>query len=87
MSPRNFARVFTREVGATPAAYVESLRLERARLLLETTDLQLEEVARRCGFGTVETFRRSFSRRLRTSPSDYRSRFQNVIPIHRRAAS
>ena len=75
MSPRNFARVFSREVGLTPAAYVESLRLERARLLLETTEMQLEEIARRCGFGTVETLRRAFGRRLRVSPSDYRSRF------------
>jgi transcriptional regulator GlxA family with amidase domain len=88
MSPRNFARVFSREVGQTPAVYVEALRIERARLLLETTELQLEEIARRCGFGTVETLRRSFGRRLRVSPSDYRSRFagenetdDNVIPI------
>ena len=38
MSPRNFARVFAREVGMTPAAYVEALRVERARTLLETTE-------------------------------------------------
>jgi transcriptional regulator GlxA family with amidase domain len=89
MSPRNFARVFAREVGLTPAAYVESLRLERARTLLETTALQLDEIAQRCGFGTVETLRRTFGRRLHVSPSDYRSRFagttsepdDNVIPI------
>jgi transcriptional regulator GlxA family with amidase domain len=87
MSPRNFARVFSREVGMTPAAYIESHRLERARTLLETTDLQLEEIARRSGFGTVETLRRAFGRRLNVSPSDYRSRFaaepppSNVIPI------
>jgi transcriptional regulator GlxA family with amidase domain len=87
MSERNFARVFTREVGQTPAAYIESLRLEHARLLLETTDQQLDEIARRCGFGTVETLRRTFARRLQASPSDYRARF-NVIPINaRRAAS
>ncbi len=89
MSPRNFARVFTRETGTTPAAYVEQLRLERARTLLETTDLQLAEIARRCGFGTVETLRRGFARRLRVSPSDYRERFaavstaDNVISIGR----
>jgi transcriptional regulator GlxA family with amidase domain len=82
MSPRNFARVFAREVGATPASYVESLRLERARMLLETTGLQLDEIARRCGFGTVETLRRVFARRLGASPSDYRARF-NVIPLRR----
>jgi len=97
MSPRNFARVFSREVGMTPAAYVEALRVERARTLLETTDMQLEEIARRCGFGTVETIRRAFGRRLHVSPSDYRSRFatprgatgtshqHNVIPIRSQA--
>lgn len=93
MSERNLARVFGQQVGVTPAAYVEALRLERARTLLETTDAQLEEVAGRCGFGTVETLRRTFGRRLKVSPSDYRSRFAasppglgaaapaNVIPI------
>lgn len=84
MSPRNFARVFSREVGMTPAAYVESIRLERARVLLETTELPVEEVARRCGFGTVETLRRVFARRLGASPSDYRTRF-NVIPLRKGA--
>ena len=88
MSPRNFARVFAREVGVTPAAYVESLRLERARTLLETgDDLQLEEIALRCGFGTVETLRRVFGRRLGVNPNAYRSRFAsatNVIPITRK---
>lgn len=85
MSPRNFARVFTAEIGMTPAAYVNAVRLERARALLETTDLQLEEVAQRCGFGTIETLRRAFGRRLRVSPSAYRDRFATaeVIPIRR----
>jgi transcriptional regulator GlxA family with amidase domain len=76
MSPRNFARAFRSEVGVTPAAYVAELRLERARLELESGDTPVEEVARRCGFGTVETMRRTFHRRLRTSPSEYRDRFQ-----------
>ncbi len=83
MSPRNFARVFTAEVGVTPAAYVEAVRLERARMLLETTDKQLEEIAQLCGFGTVETLRRTFARRLHVSPSDYRQRFATVIPLRR----
>ncbi len=87
MSERNFSRVFAREVGETPAAFVERARLDRARLLLETTELQLADVAARCGFGTVETLRRTFGKRLRTNPSDYRARF-NVIPLpSRRAAS
>jgi transcriptional regulator GlxA family with amidase domain len=76
MSPRNFARAFRREVGVTPAAYVASLRVERARLELEAGDAAVEVVARRCGFGTVETMRRSFRRRLHTSPAEYRDRFR-----------
>ena len=85
MSPRNFARVFQREVGRTPAAYVESVRVERVRTLLETTDLQIDELAVRCGFGTAETLRRAFGRRVGVSPSDYRSRFAGarVIPIRK----
>jgi transcriptional regulator GlxA family with amidase domain len=75
MSPRNFARAFKREVGMTPAAYVETLRVERARTLLETGDEGVEQVALRCGFGTVETMRRVFRRRLGVSPGDYRDRF------------
>lgn len=75
MSPRNFARAFRRETGMTPAAYVEALRLERARLALETTALSVDDVACRCGFGTVETMRRVFARRLSVSPADYRRRF------------
>jgi transcriptional regulator GlxA family with amidase domain len=76
MSPRNFARAFRDEVGVTPAAYVAELRLERARLELETGDAPVEAVARRCGFGTVETMRRTFRRRLHASPAEYRDRFR-----------
>jgi transcriptional regulator GlxA family with amidase domain len=75
MSTRSFARAFRRETGTTPAAYVEAVRLERAQLLLETTASHVDEVACRCGFGTPETLRRAFARRLGVSPSDYRSRF------------
>jgi transcriptional regulator GlxA family with amidase domain len=76
MSPRNFARAFKREVGLTPGTYVEALRVERARTLLETGGEGVEQVARRCGFGTIETMRRAFRRRLGVSPGDYRDRFQ-----------
>ncbi|HEY1359636.1 MAG TPA: GlxA family transcriptional regulator [Thermoleophilaceae bacterium] len=75
MSERNFARAFRREVGMTPAAYVETSRVERARIALESGGEQVELVARRTGFGTVETMRRAFRRRLGVSPSDYRDRF------------
>jgi transcriptional regulator GlxA family with amidase domain len=79
MSPRNFARAFRAETGMTPAAYVESVRVERARLVLESTPLAVAEVARRCGFGTVETMRRAFRRRVGVSPGDYRERFRPAV--------
>jgi transcriptional regulator GlxA family with amidase domain len=75
MSPRNFARAFRREVGLTPAAYVEAARLEAARVALDGTQEPIESIARRCGFGTVETMRRTFHRRLGVGPSSYRERF------------
>lgn len=76
MSPRNFARAFRRELGVTPARYVAELRLERARQELERGALPVETIARRCGFGTVETMRRAFHRRLAVSPNEYRQRFR-----------
>jgi transcriptional regulator GlxA family with amidase domain len=75
MSERNFARAFRAETGMTPAAYVEAARVERARRELETTDLPVQAVAARCGFGTVETMRRAFGRRLGVNPAAYRDRF------------
>jgi transcriptional regulator GlxA family with amidase domain len=75
MSERNFARAFKAETGMTPAVYVEALRVERARLALEGGAVAIDAVARRCGFGTPETLRRAFARRLGVSPSDYRTRF------------
>ena len=75
MSERNLARAFKQEVGLTPAAYVESSRVERARIALETGGEPVELIARRTGFGTVETMRRAFRRRLGVSPRDYRNRF------------
>jgi transcriptional regulator GlxA family with amidase domain len=78
MSPRHFARVFRAEVGCPPAVYVESARVEVARRMLETTGLGVEGVARAAGFGTAETMRRAFARRVGASPSEYRDRFRPV---------
>jgi transcriptional regulator GlxA family with amidase domain len=79
MSPRNFARTFRRETGMTPAAYVESVRVEQARIALESSHAPVETVASECGFGTVETMRRAFHRRLGVGPADYRNRFQSLM--------
>jgi transcriptional regulator GlxA family with amidase domain len=76
MSPRNFARVFTREVGTTPARYVESTRVEAARRRLEESTEGVDTIAVRCGFGTAETMRRSFLRCLHVPPTAYRNRFR-----------
>ncbi|MFF8532405.1 GlxA family transcriptional regulator [Streptomyces sp. SAS_267] len=80
MSPRNFARVFRREVGTTPGQYVQRTRIARARELLETTDLPIGQIAGRCGFGAPETFFRSFGRTLGVTPKEYRHRFQVITP-------
>jgi transcriptional regulator GlxA family with amidase domain len=77
MSTRNFSRVLTHEVGKTPARYVERLRVDAARRLLEDATAGYGEVARRCGFGSVNSMRRSFLRVLGVVPSAYRDRFQS----------
>ena len=76
MSERSFARSFASEVGTTPARYVERVRTETARRLLEDTDDGVEGIALAAGFGTAETMRRTFLRVLRTSPTEYRRRFR-----------
>src|SRR5215469_816933 len=75
MSPRNFARIFREEIGETPARYIETLRVEAARRQLETTVSSLDEVAELCGFGSAEILRRTFFRRMSTTPGKYRSSF------------
>jgi transcriptional regulator GlxA family with amidase domain len=75
LSERQFRRVFTAEVGRSPADHVETLRLEAACRLLETTGRSVGQVARACGFGTPETMHRTFRRRLGTTPGDHRRHF------------
>jgi transcriptional regulator GlxA family with amidase domain len=75
MSPRHFTRVFTDEVGEAPGAYVERVRTEAARRQLEQTDDTVVAIAARCGFGTAETMRRNFVRRVGISPDQYRKTF------------
>jgi transcriptional regulator GlxA family with amidase domain len=78
MSPRNFARAFRRETGMTPAVYVEALRVEAARNRLELGSEPVDLVAARAGFGTPETMRRAFARRVGVAPAEYRSRFKRA---------
>lgn len=73
-SPRTFARRFREEVGLTPARWIETLRLEQARRLLEEGRLPIDQIARRCGL-RPESIRRLFHRQLGLGPSEYRRRF------------
>jgi transcriptional regulator GlxA family with amidase domain len=69
MSPRHFARLFLAEVGISPAKAVERLRVETARAALESGGQSNQLIARSCGFGNAERMRRSFLRRVGSSPS------------------
>lgn len=77
MSPRNFTRVFTRETGASPARYVEEVRLDAARQRLEQGSEGLDQVAAATGFINSLNLRRVFERNLQLTPSEYRERFSS----------
>jgi transcriptional regulator GlxA family with amidase domain len=76
MSARNFSRVFRRDVGMTPAEYVETTRVDAARRMLEGTDLPLKRVAARCGFSGSDGMRRAFLRRVGVTANRYRVMFR-----------
>jgi transcriptional regulator GlxA family with amidase domain len=75
LSPRQFARAFTAETGTSPGRYVDRVRLETARRLLEDTRDGVEQISRRCGYRTPEAMRRAFQQALHVSPAEYRRRF------------
>ncbi|MFG2497510.1 GlxA family transcriptional regulator [Streptomyces sp. NPDC048441] len=85
LSPRHFARAFQTETGMTPGKYVERVRVEHARRLLEDTSDGIEEVSRACGYGTPEAMRRAFVKTLGAAPAEYRRRFR--APFTAQAAS
>ncbi|MFH0178812.1 GlxA family transcriptional regulator [Streptomyces cacaoi] len=76
LSPRHFARAFRDETGMTPGRYVDRVRLEHARRLLEDTADGVEEISRASGYGTPEAMRRAFVKALGTPPAEYRRRFR-----------
>ncbi|MFT4127045.1 MAG: GlxA family transcriptional regulator [Gordonia sp. (in: high G+C Gram-positive bacteria)] len=78
VSERHLVRTFHEHVGMTPARFVEQVRLEAAKVLLTTTDLGQDTVARRTGLGTPDTMRRVFRRHLGISPGVYRKRFRTT---------
>jgi transcriptional regulator GlxA family with amidase domain len=80
LSVRHLTRLFRDELGTTAAAFVEQIRLEAARQLLEGGTDTLDVVARKSGLGSTETLRRLFSRAVGVTPSAYRARFRTTFP-------
>lgn len=78
VSQRTLLRRFRDTVDRTPARYLQTLRLARAKALLEDTALPAAEVAVQCGYADVATFRKTFKTRIRLTPQQYRDRFQRV---------
>jgi transcriptional regulator GlxA family with amidase domain len=81
LSPRQFARIFSRELGVSPGRMVDRMRVEAARRRLEEAPEGLASVAAQCGFGSEEAMRRAFLRHLGTPPGAYRDRFRCPSPV------
>jgi transcriptional regulator GlxA family with amidase domain len=79
LSPRHFARLFRSEVGITPAAWVETVRVTAARRLLEEGQNTPKQVAALCGFADADTLRRAFARHVGVTPADYRKRYVGAM--------
>lgn len=80
VSPRTMLRKFRTVLRQRPLQYVQSLKLERAKLLLEGSALSAEEVAARCGYRDVSAFRKAFKRCIRLTPGQYRRQFRRTAP-------
>ena len=80
MSRRTFTRRFREETGLSPAKWIAQQRVGRARHLLETTNLVIDQVARHSGFGTGAALRQQMSTTLGVAPSAYRATFRSTAP-------
>ena len=78
LSERHLRRVFLEQTRTTPARFVERVRVETARAMLDHGSATIESVAKRSGFGSPETMRRAFMRVIGIGPADYRERFQRT---------
>jgi transcriptional regulator GlxA family with amidase domain len=79
MSLRTFTRRFRDEVGVSPGQWLTRQRVEQARLLLETSDLPVDRIARQAGFGTPESLRQHLHAAIGVSPMNYRRTFQGLL--------
>jgi len=80
MSPRTFARRFPASTGTTPLTWILRERVRLAQRLLETSDLPVDAIAGKTGFGTADNLRKHFGRMLKTTPQAYRRTFRGPVP-------
>ncbi|MEV4227602.1 helix-turn-helix domain-containing protein [Streptomyces bobili] len=76
LSVRTFTRRFREEVGVSPGQWLTRQRVERARHLLESTDLSVDQIARDAGFGTAQSMRQHLQAALGVTPTAYRRTFR-----------
>jgi transcriptional regulator GlxA family with amidase domain len=81
VSRRTFSRVFAKYAKVTPSAFVEQVRVDTARKLLEASDAPLKTVAFKCGFHSATHMRTTFARRLNVTPKQYRERFRGTAQV------
>jgi transcriptional regulator GlxA family with amidase domain len=78
---RTFSRRFRKATGYGPVAYVQALRIEEAKQMLETTDEATDVIALAVGYADPPFFRRLFKRHVGVTPARYRQRFARVAPL------
>src|SRR4029077_6865812 len=76
VSDRTMARRFVAAIGQTPLAYLQAVRLQAARALLETGDMTVQSIAAQVGYSDASSFSRLFRQGVGLSPGSYRRRFQ-----------
>jgi transcriptional regulator GlxA family with amidase domain len=80
MTKRTFSRRFVAEMGVTPLQWLIAQRVDRARTLLESTDLPVERIATEAGFASATLLRKHMHAALSVTPQHYRRTFQAPVP-------
>ncbi len=83
LSERTFTRRFKTATGYSPVDYIQTMRIEEAKQLLETTSEPTDAVAAQVGYNDPAFFRRVFKRRTGTTPARYRQRFRSIGALQR----
>lgn len=78
VSPRTLIRKFKQQLNETPQSFIQKIRIEKCKILLETTRLQFSEIVERCGYNDESAFRRLFKKYCQLSPREYRRRFNSA---------